>query len=238
MAEQVERDAMAEQVATCAHCSRTIVGLQRCSNDGWCKPTPTEPQAGAQPAGETPYTCQTCGCNHVMTIQQYCDAVRTGAMDGFSPAAKDILQAGAQVPSQDASSVALASVKESIYSEWEHRAFSDPRFIWQWMLDRAAASESHLNTIRDYVLAAQQIPITRESILAAPQVAITEEEMIVRKEKLRSEWTDVPGDHDFDWFLIERIARLEAELEARKLTELTLCDEAHGLYNLVLSETK
>jgi hypothetical protein len=37
--------------------------------------------------------------------------------------------------------------------------------------------------------------------------------------------------------LIERIARLEAQLEARKLTELTLCDEAHGLYNLVLAET-
>jgi hypothetical protein len=67
-----ERDAMAEQVAT---------------------------QGSLE---DIPYTCQTCGCNHIMTMQQYCDAVRAGAMDGLSPAGKAILQgvepqAGAQI---------------------------------------------------------------------------------------------------------------------------------------------
>jgi hypothetical protein len=54
---------------------------------------------------------------------------------------------------------------------------------------KIAGLRTHLNTIRDYVLAAQQTPITREDM----------------------------GDH---------------------LKALTVFDEAHGLYNLVLSETK
>jgi hypothetical protein len=39
---------------------------------------------------------------------------------------------------------------------------------------------------------------------------IPEEEMIALKSKLYSEWIDAPGDNDdFDWFLIERVARLD-----------------------------
>jgi hypothetical protein len=105
------------------------------------------------------------------------------------------------------------------------------------LVQRIRNIEKHLNTIRDYVLAAQQTPITRETILAAPQV-----DNAPIPDDLKGDYERAcmqhKGHRGYVQGLIERIARLEAENRARKLIALTLCDEAHGLYNLVLSETK
>ena len=229
-----ERDAMAEQVAT---------------------------QGSLE---DIPYTCQTCGCNHVMTMQQYCDAVRAGAMDGLSPAGKAILQgvepqAGAQPedirwittpegnlkPTLQAGAQGLAhrfaqkmiqNLRQNVAEEKARLAGAQERRSRPFNVTEELANsveeliaentrlEARLNTIRDYVLAAQQTPITRESILAAPQVERYRIGLEGELEKHPAGLIVTYPDH------------LDA-IRAKTLTELTLFDEAHGLYNLVLSET-
>jgi hypothetical protein len=190
-------------------------------------------QAGAQPVGvcvvcdEAPAVYKPGGwrCLHCADQCEDCDdAVCRMTKPGPCDCSCHV-QAGAQVPSWDAEIIAL---RERLRDAWVE-APGDNDF--DWFLIAA------LQHIRNYAEEAAKTPITRESILAAPQVAVTEEQMIALKSKLYSEWIDAPGDNDdFDWFLVERIARLDAENRARKLTQLSQCDELQGFCRLVLSE--
>jgi hypothetical protein len=181
---------------------------------------PAEPQAGAQVPDVKNLL------NLLTNIAQILDVVKREWGESWSEWDQEqrdgitaVLIAGAQVPSQDDGEYELF-LKTAAPSE---------------LVQRIRNIEKHLNTIRDYVLEAQQTPITRESILAAPKVNDAP-----IPEDLKKLHDNCGKRREWGWGaqLIERIARLEAEARARKLTELTLCDEAHGLYNLVLSETK
>jgi hypothetical protein len=107
-------------------------------------------------------------------------------------------QAGAQVPSQDADFAKQLESHFAIYGTWQKCSCRFHRAIKVGNDDEPKPAidpdneirdlTNALQTIRDYVLAAQQTPITREDM------------------------------HDH-------------------LKALTVFDEAHGLYNLVLSET-
>jgi hypothetical protein len=108
-------------------------------------------------------------------------------------------------------------------------------------------SETAMDRIRAYALEAAKTPITRESILAAPQVDDApipgDLEQFHRSEQYAvAEWSEeretwvlygVPITLDG---LIQRIAQAEAENRARKLHELSQCDELQGFCRLVLSE--
>jgi hypothetical protein len=129
-------------------------------------------------------------------------------------------QAGAQVPSQEA--------------QWQKRCESA-------IFEDAAQIEKlqdALDHIRNYAVEAAKTPITRESILAAPQVDDAPIPDDLRKlYYLANDGDGYPVPAKTVTALIEQIARLEAALEARKLTELAQYDEMQGLCRLILSES-
>jgi hypothetical protein len=198
---QVEPDAMAEQVAMepVEPCPKCGIGWSKTNSAECPECAPTVAQAGAQ------QTCLKCGepvfgigwhmLNEKWASLDCKDAQRHAAINRIAQAADDSglydkvivpdadgnypdePQAGAQ---DDKRKQFLGTLKDTSPAvlkavAWYHKCNAE-RF------------EAHLATIRAYVLAAQQTPITREDM----------------------------GDH---------------------LKALTVFDEAHGLYNLVLSET-
>jgi hypothetical protein len=169
--------------------------------------------------------------------------------------------AGAQVPSQgleEAAKAVLYAVKCDGYSQFTEReedAFRalakvlgeelwEPISVYEHTDKKVARLETHLNTIRDYVLAAQQTPITRESIQATAKIDEaywTGNAAPIPNDLV--EWrTHLGGDDEGmsledQEALLNRCIDTETALKAQTLTAQTLFDEAHGLYNLVLSET-
>lgn len=181
-----------------------------------CPDVPAE-RTGAQPDA----TIQCIHCPHVEQwhISGVVEGTKRGCLScdecpGFE-------RAGAQVPSQ----VGIPS-KLTLRQENALRA----------ELGRYVA---HLNSIKSYAAEAAKTPITRESILAAPQGDDAPIPDDLRKlYYLANDGDGYPVPAKTVTALIERIANLEAELEARKLHELAQFDEMQGLRRLILSETK
>jgi hypothetical protein len=105
-------------------------------------------------------------------------------------------------------------------------------------------SETAMDRIRAYALEAAKTPITRESILAAPQVDDApipgdlkplRDALIAKSQGHGGTYLAMSEYQCID--LIGLVARLTAQLEARKLTELAQYDEMQGLCRLILSES-
>jgi hypothetical protein len=237
---QVERDAMAEQVATCAHCGKPIT-----------KASPNKPWLHDFGGGEWQMNCLAFDKGLVAEPQ-------AGAQVPSQDEIPDRIR-----PSVDAPLIpGLTQGESNWYARLQgefHEAcvYENPRSVLNLLetiqkrgqqinkLAREVVAErKRLNSITAYVLEAQQTPITtRESILAAPQVEVDS----TRRSEAEVAWTAYcaetwkdgrfdEGMEYWDWSK-ERFHRLEAELKARKQTELTLFDEYEGLKRLVLSET-